>query len=173
MAAALQPDARDPVRDAEQLDVAAVGLHVRPHAVQRLLHARLQRDRVEPVHQHQAGDDAVVDEAAPERIRALLVDGREDPLQPLAVQLHQRRGELLAGRPELSDELLDAALGVHPQQRPVGVCITFRTLPLPVYMCTPHGRHGSNEWTARMMSTPLKSSGPFSSKIGVFCTASS
>ena len=56
---------------------------------------------------------------------------------------------------------------------PVGVCTTFRTLPLPVYMCTPHGRHGSNEWTARMMSTPLKLSGPFSSKIGVFCTASS
>ena len=55
---------------------------------------------------------------------------------------------------------------------PVGVWTTLRTLPLP-YMCTPHGRHGSNEWTARMMSMPLKFSGPFSSKIGVFCTASS
>ena len=40
-------------------------------------------------------------------------------------------------------------------------------------MCTPHGRHGSNDRTARMMSIPLKFSGPFSSKIGVFCTASS
>ena len=42
-----------------------------------------------------------------------------------------------------------------------------------MYMCTPHGRHGSNERTARMMSMPLNLSGPFSSKIGVFCTASS
>ena len=55
----------------------------------------------------------------------------------------------------------------------VGVCITLRTLPPPVYMCTPHGRQGSNERTARMMSMPLNLSGPFSSKIGVFCTASS
>ena len=46
-------------------------------------------------------------------------------------------------------------------------------LAAPVYMCTPHGRHGSKDLTARMMSTPLKFSGPFSSKIGVFCTASS
>ena len=51
--------------------------------------------------------------------------------------------------------------------------ITLRTRPRPSYMCTPHGRHGSNERTARMMSIPLKLSGPFSSKIGVFCTASS
>ena len=48
----------------------------------------------------------------------------------------------------------------------------MRTLPFP-YMCTPQGRHGSKLWTARMMSTPLKLSGPFSSKIGVFCTESS
>ncbi len=57
--------------------------------------------------------------------------------------------------------------------RPVGVCTTFFTRPLPRYMCTPHGRHGSKLRTARMMSMPLKFSGPFSSKIGVFCTASS
>ena len=38
----------------------------------------------------------------------------------------------------------------------VGVCITLRTLPPPVYMCTPHGRHGSNERTARMMSIALE-----------------
>ena len=47
------------------------------------------------------------------------------------------------------------------------------TLPLPRYMWTPHGRHGSKLRTARMMSMPLNLSGPFSSKIGVFCTASS
>ena len=45
--------------------------------------------------------------------------------------------------------------------------------PSPVYMWTPHGRHGSKLRTARMMSTPLKLSGPFSSNMGVFCTASS
>ena len=55
----------------------------------------------------------------------------------------------------------------------MGRCITFLTLPLPRYMWTPHGRHGSNDRTARMMSMPLNLSGPFSSKIGVFCTASS
>ena len=60
-----------------------------------------------------------------------------------------------------------------PSESAVGVWTTFRTDPLPPYMCTPHGRHGSNERTARMMSIPLKFSGPFSSKIGVFCTASS
>jgi len=46
-------------------------------------------------------------------------------------------------------------------------------LPLPRYMCTPQGRHGSKLRTARMMSIPLKFSWEFSSKIGVFCTASS
>ena len=51
---------------------------------------------------------------------------------------------------------------------------TCSTLPpLPVYMCTPHGRQGSKLRTARMMSMPLNRSGGFSSKIGVFCTASS
>ena len=60
------------------------------------------------------------------------------------------------------------------QDIPVGVWVTFRTCPPRwLYMWTPHGRHGSKLRTARMMSTPLKFSGPFSSKIGVFCTASS
>ena len=36
----LQPQPRDAVLDAEQLDVAAVGLQVRPHAVERLAHPR-------------------------------------------------------------------------------------------------------------------------------------
>ena len=40
-------------------------------------------------------------------------------------------------------------------------------------MCTPQGRQGSKLRTARMMSTPLNSFGPFSSKIGVFWIASS
>ena len=48
-----------------------------------------------------------------------------------------------------------------------------RSLVAPLYMCTPHGRHGSKLRTARMMSIPLNLSGPFSSKMGVFCTESS
>src|SRR4029078_4272626 len=55
----------------------------------------------------------------------------------------------------------------------VGECTVCRVLPPPRYMCTPHGRHGSKLRTARMMSMPLKFSLEFSSKIGVFCHASS
>src|ERR1700761_1872861 len=55
----------------------------------------------------------------------------------------------------------------------IGECTVFKVLPLPRYMWTPHGRHGSKLRTVRIMSMPLKFSGPFSSKIGVFCTASS
>lgn len=65
--------------------------------------------------------------------------------------------------------------GAHPPSplRPVGTCIDFTVLPPPTYMWTPQGRQGSKLRTARMMSMPLKFSGVFSSKIGVFCTASS
>ena len=55
----------------------------------------------------------------------------------------------------------------------VGECSFFTTLPLPRYMWTPQGRHGSKLRTARMMSMPLNRSGGFSSKMGVFWTASS
>src|SRR6201999_2106403 len=55
----------------------------------------------------------------------------------------------------------------------IGEWRVSRTLPSPRYMWTPQGRHGSKLRTARMMSMPLKFSGPFSSKMGVFCTASS
>src|ERR1700761_8165397 len=55
----------------------------------------------------------------------------------------------------------------------IGECRVWRTLPSPRYMCTPQGRQGSKLRTARIMSMPLNLSGPFSSKSGVFCTASS
>ena len=115
------------------------------------------------------------------RARRRLVDRRHDPLQALAVELHDRRDQLVGDRAglevldllELRRELLDPRdQFVGGQHIPVGVWTTLRTLPFP-YMCTPQGRHGSKLWTARMMSIPLKFSGPFSSKIGVFCTASS
>src|SRR5262245_39439033 len=113
-----------------------------------------------------------------------------------AVQFHQSGGKLL--KPRLRGGI-GALLGfaqqiielLHPRLHLTGVghahspvmsyaCApnigTWRTssfFPPPTYMCTPHGRHGSKLLTARMMSMPLKLSGPFSSKIGVFCTASS
>ena len=159
------------------------------------LHALLERDRVEVVDQQQRRDERILGERRPRSAR-LGAGGEqrvEDPLEAGAVHLHDRGHELLGQlargrrrRPiEQRLQLLDAldelvrlarvaGRRVHPAYAiAVGVCITLRTLPLPVYMCTPHGRHGSNERTARMMSMPLKFSGPFSSKIGVFCTASS
>ncbi|TPV99236.1 MAG: hypothetical protein USCAAHI_01305 [Beijerinckiaceae bacterium] len=66
--------------------------------------------------------------------------------------------------------------GGHCYPRPtpnIGECTVSIVLPLPTYMCTPQGRHGSKLRTARMMSMPLKFSGPFSSKIGVPVIASS
>ena len=128
-----------------------------------------------------------------------LVEDLDDPGQALAVHLDHRRHEVLRGparhrvgqlldlRGQLLDPL-DQGLGADrfglsagiprapawAQDIPVGVWVTFRTCPPRwLYMWTPHGRHGSKLRTARMMSTPLKFSGPFSSKIGVFCTASS
>src|SRR5205814_10161692 len=104
-----------------------------------------------------------------------------DPPQRFAVQLHDSadgiersrivdpRKQLVDGRDELPD------LRVLHQWTPpnIGWCTFLSVRPLPRYMCTPQGRHGSKLRTARMMSMPLKLSGPFSSKIGVFCTASS
>src|SRR5947207_3020418 len=55
----------------------------------------------------------------------------------------------------------------------VGECRVSIVLPLPRYMWTPHGRHGSKLRTARMMSIPLKLSRPFSSKMCVSWIASS
>src|SRR5262249_21509998 len=62
----------------------------------------------------------------------------------------------------------------YPENWPnIGEWRVSSVLPSPRYMCTPHGRHGSKLRTARIISMPLKLSGPFSSKIGVPCTASS
>ena len=147
--------------------------------------------------QQQAADHAVAREPEEQPFLSLLRQLADDARQPFAVHLDDRRDELvdrpaqerIGRRVDRGGQLLDAleqllpcgrllarSLDRHlgrPQLRPVGRWTTLRTRPAPVYMCTPHGRHGSNERTARMMSMPLKFSGPFSSKIGVFCTASS
>ena len=65
-----QPHPGHAVLDADQLDVAAVRLHVRPHALERLLHARLEVDRVEAVDQQEARDDPVLDEPLARRRRS-------------------------------------------------------------------------------------------------------
>src|ERR1700729_3306433 len=68
------------------------------------------------------------------------------------------------------------SLGRHysgPAAPNMGECFTSITFPSPTYICTPQGRQGSKLRTVRMISMPLKFSGPLSSKMGVFCTASS
>src|SRR5262245_36637269 len=60
-----------------------------------------------------------------------------------------------------------------PTRPNIGEWRVSSVLPLPRYICTPQGMQGSKLRTTRMMSIPLKLSGPFSSKMGVPCTASS
>src|SRR5207302_678709 len=123
----------------------------------------------------------------------VVVDNGEHPLQAGAVELGDEPEHLfdllphpwVGGSPELVDDRFDTVAD-HPQVHllrsprrtqisgmPVGECTFFSTFPLPRYMCTPHGRQGSKLRTVRMMSMPLKFSTLFSSKIGVFITASS
>ena len=190
-AASLELETGDPVDQREQLDVAAVRLHVRADAVERLRDALLEADRVEVVDEQEAAHGPVLAELVADRDagRSSLLQRRHDPFESVSVEIHHRGDHLLS---ELSsvdvrqsldllaqelhtagENLAGRELLIPSQHRPVGVCWTFLTLPFPRYMCVPHGRHGSKLRTARMMSMPLKFSGPFSSKIGVFCTASS
>ena len=173
-----------------------MGLEVGANGVERLGDPLLERDRVEVVDQQQAGDHPVVREPLAQAggLGAGVVERADDPAHALAIELDHRPDQGFGSSPrtrvgdlvELLLQLLDPRDQLGPrrslrswprarssQHMPVGVCWTLRTWPLPVYMWTPHGRHGSKLRTARMMSTPLKFSGPFSSKIGVFCTASS
>ena len=144
---------RNTVLEPEQRDIASVRGEVGAHAIEGRVDTLLERDWVEAVHEQHARHHRILDE----RPAHLRCEGREHAREALAVEI---------------EHLPEHLLCFH-QQSPVGVCTTFLTWPPPRYMCTPHGRHGSNERTARMMSMPLKLSGPFSSKIGVFCTASS
>ena len=61
----LQAQVGDPVLEPDELDAAAVRLHVRAHALERGLHPLGDRHRVEAVDQEQGGDDAVLREAVP------------------------------------------------------------------------------------------------------------
>ena len=152
-AAAAQVDPRDPVLERQQLDVAAVGLHVRPHRVERVLHPLLERDRMQVVDQQQRRDQLVVGERGrdPLAVRAGVEQRADDPLQAGAVHLHDRRDELLGelarapsrrsarAAPGAPGPARRAARASSVDGRPpcpsgyasaVGVCMTFRTLPL-------------------------------------------
>ena len=144
---------------------------------------------MQPVGDEQAGQQIVGGELGDEAGR---MDGSQvhDPGKPGAIQLADELQEL-DGLVEHSGvdpslELVELALdGVadrsvvpHAQAKSswlymVGEWTLFSTWPLPRYMWTPHGRHGSKLRTVRMMSMPLKWSRSFSSKIGQPCTASS
>ena len=88
----------------------------------------------------------------------------------------QQRVDALAGGVEVgrgAGRVLGHLRGYSAPADWVGVCSISSFLPLPRYMCTPQGRHGSKLRTVRMMSIPLKLARSFSSKIGWSCTASS
>src|SRR5436305_1298783 len=123
-----------------------------------------------------------------QEVRQELVLGRlrprEQPPQRLAVELRERPDRLGRGRVafDLSEQRLDPSdelarfVIVHyelPSRPSIGEWTRFSVLPLPRYMCTPHGRQGSKLRTVRMMSMPRKFSWPFSSKIFCPSTASS
>ena len=199
-AASLQPQARDAVVETQQLDVAAVGLHVGPHACRApRRHAsgdRPDRDRGSaggwpPSRPPPARRESPCRRRRHRRARARCASSPSPYISITAPTSScasaRARSSSSASTRSLSawtrstswSASVYSAMSVLlswaslAQLSPVGVCMTLRTFPAPVYMCTPHGRHGSKLRTARMMSMPLKFSGPFSSKIGVFCTASS
>ncbi len=173
-----------------------MGAEVGPHRVEGAAHPVLQPERVEVVEDKQGCDEVVVGQAFAQR--RVLSGQLQDAGQAAAVELgdqaddvlHLLEGAAVEGRFEVTEELLDPVADdsevngwsqgppsvLVDQSRlgmPLGECSLRSTLPLPRYMWTPQGRHGSKLRTARMMSIPLKSSIPFSSKIGVFMTASS
>ena len=78
--------------------------------------------------------------------------------------------------PVVYGERLFVTCGEEKTGKRILVCVRGRDgqqLWTREFASTPHGKHGSKLRTARMMSIPLKWSGPFSSKMGVFWTASS
>ena len=117
-------------------------------------------------------------------IAELIVHDRENAFETVAVDRDDGSNELLcptrgpgaAFVPRRNPQAV--RLPGRSRDRPypngaIGEWTVSILLSSPRYMCTPQGKHGSKLRTARMMSMPLNASGPFSSRIGVFCTASS
>ena len=182
-----QPQPRDAVLDARAARRRRRGS--RGTAAPRRAPART---RVSTRHRMQAVQQQQVRDAARRVGEPRVLRGRrlDDPREPLAVELQQRlrravaaRGRVV-GRSISLEQRLDRArparvppcrpaLELTARRRTSASAPSSASCRLPRYMCTPHGRHGSKLRTARMMSMPRKSSGPFSSKIGMPCTASS
>ena len=186
----------DPLFDSFPRDAARTD-HPQPHHLVRdpgqlhvgqridcAAHPRLEFLRMQPVKQEQAGHQIVARQRPHERVAVLrrFADQFQHPIQAGAVKVedgfhkftHPGPGPRIGSRFHLPDQSFDSLDALHYPCTPnMGEWRVSITLPLPRYMCTPHGRHGSKLRTARMMSMPRKFSGPFSSKMGVFCTASS
>ena len=169
-------------------------VEVGAHLVERLPDPRLDRDRVQVVQEQQVRDELVLRQGVRERpVGVTLGDVVDEPREPLSIEVEQglhdlhrrlpddgvgKRLQALEEGVDLRDPL--ACLGVvhvdpsQPCCAPnIGLCTCLIVRPLPRYMCTPHGRHGSKLRTARMMSMPRNASWPFSSKMGWPVTASS
>ena len=155
-------------------------------------HALFEGYGMSSVEHQKAADQRIMAEFGERSATGLAgVEQLDDAGDDGTVQVHHRLEEFERGGARIfvgegGDVLhqLVNALGVRleligggghlPPARPnIGEWRACNTLPPPRYMCTPQGRHGSKLRTARMMSMPLKLSGPFSSKSGVFWTASS
>lgn len=165
------------------LHVAAALLDGGPKPLDRAGRPALGGLGVDVVQDHQMAQQLVTGQVLGQRpVRVV-----HDAGQCLAVDLGQERDRLGGGAGggagrglqafqqavEPGEPGLDVRVGQSCAAWPqpwfapyVGECRVVSVLPLPTYMCTPQGRQGSKLRTVRMMSTPLKSSGPFSSKMG-------
>ena len=176
--------------DLEQMDVAAMRAEVGPHTVECVLDPPLDAVRV----LHRA-PTAGWQPGRRQRTRPRVRAAPRQPCPSCVAGLH-RRGRLLHGptaprvrarrrhpialasrrfcirspavRHCASCSGLSGRCGIchSPVTDWVGECNLSSVFPLPRYMCTPQGRHGSKLRTVRMMSMPLKFSRLFSSKIG-------
>src|SRR6185369_9475532 len=195
VAAPFQAEADDTVRDAEHGDAAAVRGEEWPHPVECAGDPHLGVFRMETMKKKETGDEIIGGEAGEQRTAGgALVDDLHHPFEAAAIELEEQAHQLLgrlAGarigdRPQLGEHRFDAVTDrahgdgfrhVSPLSGDylamIGECRCSRILPLPRYMWTPHGRHGSKLRTVRMMSMPLNLSWLFSSKIGQPYTASS
>ncbi len=189
MTTAVQAQVGHPgIVDAQIRDATGVRAEIGPHLVQRLFDPGVHVDRVQSVQDQLALDQRILREGQQQR-RVGGHDHLDDTGQPGPVVVDEHADQVLSGgrgpfsalASELSQQRLDALadlLGLTAQQCSpqiasvcciiAGLWMVWIVLPGPRYMCTPHGRHGSKLRTARMMSMPLKLSGEFSSKIGVF-----
>jgi hypothetical protein len=172
--------------DLEELDVTPVRAEVGADFPERRGHALLHGVRMELVQQEQVGERVVFRELTELWASAQALD---DPAGPSAVDLEQgdaglgRRGSRALVR-KLGD-LLEQALGgrdlLGARRPPLGVrgvaehrrVDALQRLPLAQVHVHPAGQAGVEAPCSAQMSMPRKSSGPFSSKMGIPCTASS